>query len=60
MFHGDVAFVELLSGLVTRLQRDRTEVRLADKRSKHDLDWSDENVRPWSAATSPPPHHPRR
>jgi AAA domain len=59
MFHGDVAFVELRSDLGTRLQRNRTEGRLADKRSKRDLDWSDENLRSLEhhqfASTTPSP-----
>lgn len=40
-----VSFVELAAGLDTRLERNRTEHRLAEKRSKRDLDWSDANVR---------------
>ena len=40
-----VSFVELAAGLDTRLERNRTEHRLAEKRSKRDLDWSDSNVR---------------
>lgn len=44
-FDGEVAFVELRAGLDTRLARNRTEHRLAEKRSKRDLDWSDANVR---------------
>lgn len=40
-----ISFVELSAGLATRLERNRTEDRLADKRSKRDLDWSDANVR---------------
>lgn len=40
-----VAFVELYAGLETRLARNRTELRLAEKRSKRDVDWSDDNVR---------------
>jgi hypothetical protein len=42
---GDVAFVELLAGLETRLERNRTELRLAEKKSKRDVEWSDANVR---------------
>lgn len=42
---GQVAVVELVAGLDTRLARNRTEHRLAEKRSKRDLDWSDANVR---------------
>ena len=40
-----VAVVELVAGLDTRLQRNRTEHRLAEKKSKRDLEWSDANVR---------------
>ena len=40
-----VSFVELAADLPTRLERNRTEHRLAEKRSKRDLDWSDANVR---------------
>jgi hypothetical protein len=44
--YGDrVAVVELVAGLDTRLVRNRTEHRLAEKKSKRDLDWSDANVR---------------
>jgi hypothetical protein len=41
----DVAFVELYADLPTRLERNRTEHRLAEKRSKRDVAWSDGNVR---------------
>lgn len=41
----EVAFVELCADLDTRLQRNRTEHRLTEKRSKRDVEWSDENVR---------------
>lgn len=41
----DVAFVELSADLDTRLRRNRTELRLAEKRSKRDVEWSDANVR---------------
>ncbi len=41
----DVAFVELSASLDTRLERNRTEHRLAEKRSKRDVEWSDGNVR---------------
>jgi len=41
----DVVFVELAAGLDTRLRRNRTELRLAEKRSKRDVEWSDANVR---------------
>jgi hypothetical protein len=40
-----VSFVELAADLQTRLERNRTEHRLAEKRSKRDLAWSDSNVR---------------
>ncbi len=44
--YGDeVAVVELVADLDTRLVRNRTEHRLAEKKSKRDLDWSDNNVR---------------
>ncbi len=38
-------FVELYAGLDTRLQRNLTEHRLAEKRSKRDVTWSDGNLR---------------
>jgi len=41
----DVSFVELWSDLETRLSRNRTELRLLEKRSKRDVEWSDANVR---------------
>ncbi|HLS33510.1 MAG TPA: hypothetical protein VK039_07965, partial [Brevibacterium sp.] len=41
----EVAFVELVADLDTRLRRNRTELRLAEKRSKRDVAWSDSNVR---------------
>jgi len=40
-----VSFVELYANLETRLKRNRTELRLAEKRSKRDVEWSDDNVR---------------
>jgi hypothetical protein len=40
-----VALVELYAGLETRLARNRTELRLAEKKSKRNLVWSDDNVR---------------
>lgn len=43
--NADVAFVELAADLDKRLQRNRTELRLAEKRSKRDVEWSDANVR---------------
>ncbi|CUR57408.1 conserved hypothetical protein [metagenome] len=41
----DVAVVELVADLDTRLVRNRTEHRLAEKKSKRDVEWSDDNVR---------------
>jgi hypothetical protein len=41
----EVAFVELCADLDTRLQRNRTEHRLTEKRSKRNVEWSDDNVR---------------
>lgn len=40
-----VAFAELSAPLAVRLERNRTELRLAEKKSKRDLAWSDANVR---------------
>jgi hypothetical protein len=40
-----IAFVELYADLDTRLARNRTPYRLAEKRSKRDVEWSDGNVR---------------
>jgi AAA domain len=40
-----IMMVELYAGLETRLERNRTELRLAEKKSKRDLAWSDDNVR---------------
>jgi hypothetical protein len=40
-----VALVELVADLDTRLVRNRTERRLAEKKSKRDVEWSDGNVR---------------
>jgi hypothetical protein len=40
-----IAFVELYADLDTRLARNRTPYRLAEKRSKRDVAWSDGNVR---------------
>ncbi|WP_203568387.1 ATP-binding protein [Aestuariimicrobium ganziense] len=45
IFDGDVAFVELRADLDTRLSRNRTAHRLEEKKSKRDVDWSDQNVR---------------
>ena len=44
-FDDDVALVELVADLDTRLVRNRTEHRLAEKKSKRDVEWSDTNVR---------------
>lgn len=41
----DVRFVELSADLDTRLERNRSQLRLAEKRSKRDVEWSDTNVR---------------
>lgn len=41
---GRVSFVELYAGLGERLERNRTELRLAEKRSKRDVEWSHGNV----------------
>jgi len=41
---GRVSFVELYAGLDVRLSRNRTELRLAEKRSKRDLAFSHANV----------------
>jgi hypothetical protein len=41
---GRVSFVELYAALGERLERNRTELRLAEKRSKRDVDWSHGNV----------------
>ena len=43
-YDGHVAVVELVAGLETRLARNRTEHRLAEKKSKRNVDWSDANV----------------
>lgn len=40
-----VSFVELYADLDIRLERNRTDYRLAEKRSKRDVTWSDDNVR---------------
>lgn len=48
--YGDrVGVVELVADLDTRLARNRTEARLAEKKSKRDLDWSEANVREMEA-----------
>ena len=41
---GRVSFVELYAGLGERLERNRTELRLVEKRSKRDLEFSHGNV----------------
>jgi hypothetical protein len=41
---GRVSFVELYASLEERLARNRTELRLSEKRSKRDLEFSDANV----------------
>ena len=41
---GRVTFVELYAELAERLDRNRTELRLAEKRSKRDLEFSHGNV----------------
>lgn len=43
-YDGRIAVVELVADLDTRLARNRTEHRLAEKKSKRDVDWSDANV----------------
>ena len=43
-YDGHVAVVELVADIDTRLVRNRTEHRLAEKKSKRDVDWSDANV----------------
>ena len=40
-----VVMVELVADLETRLARNRTPYRLAEKKSKRDVEWSDDNVR---------------
>jgi hypothetical protein len=40
-----VPFVELYADLPTRLDRNGTELRLREKPSKRDREWSDRNVR---------------
>jgi hypothetical protein len=40
-----VVLVELCAGLETRLARNRTPYRLAEKKSKRNVAWSDDNVR---------------
>lgn len=43
-YDGHIAVVELVADLDTRLIRNRTEHRLAEKKSKRDVEWSDANV----------------
>ena len=43
-YDGHIAVVELVAGLDTRLVRNRTEHRLAEKKSKRDVEWSEANV----------------
>ena len=45
-----VSFVELYADLATRLERNRGEERISDKRSKRDLAWSEAHVRELDAA----------
>jgi hypothetical protein len=40
-----ILIVELYADLATRLARNRTAYRLAEKKSKRDVAWSDDNVR---------------
>lgn len=42
---GAVFLVELFADLQTRLERNGTDLRLLEKRSKRNRDWSDQNVR---------------
>jgi len=42
---GTVSFVELAAPLEARLARNNTELRLAEKRSKRDREWNDDNLR---------------
>jgi hypothetical protein len=42
---GKVSFVELAAPLGTRLARNNTEHRLAEKKSKRDREWNDDNLR---------------
>jgi len=39
-----ISFVELFTGLETRLERNKTELRLLHKTSKRNLEWSQENL----------------
>jgi hypothetical protein len=52
-----VVLVELCADLDTRLVRNRTPYRLAEKKSKRDVEWSDDNVRDlerWQMNTDAP------
>lgn len=42
---GKVYFIELEASQKTRLERNRTEFRLAEKKPKRDLVWSDNNLK---------------
>jgi hypothetical protein len=55
-----VSFVELYADLPTRLERNRGEERIAEKKSKRDLAWSDAHVRELDAAhvMNTRPDHP--
>jgi len=55
-----VSFVELYADLPTRLERNVGEQRIADKKSKRDLAWSDAHVRELDAAyvMNTRPDHP--
>jgi hypothetical protein len=55
-----VSFVELYTDLATRLERNVGETRIADKRSKRDLAWSDAHVRELDAShvMNTRPDHP--
>jgi hypothetical protein len=57
-----VAFVELYADLPTRLERNVGEERIAEKKSKRDLAWSDAHVRELDAAyvMNTRPHRPTR
>jgi hypothetical protein len=55
-----VSFVELYADLPTRLERNRGEERIAEKKSKRDLAWSDAHVRELDATyvMNTRPDHP--
>lgn len=40
-----ISFVELSAPLATRLERNKTELRLQHKASKRDLEWSEKNLK---------------